>query len=149
MSSATPADPNATAASASLAKAYSPADAEPVAWQRWDDAHCFHALPGNPGIPYSIFIPPPNVTAALHLGHALNNTLQDVLVRYHRMQGMNAMWMPGTDHAGIATQTVVERRLALKGKRRTDFTREAFVEQVQAWKDEYEATILEIGRAHV
>jgi valyl-tRNA synthetase len=144
MSSATPADPNATAAaaSASLAKAYSPVDAEPVAWQRWDAARCFHAAPGNPGIPYSIFIPPPNVTAALHLGHALNNTLQDVLARHHRMLGQNTLWMPGTDHAGIATQTVVERRLLQQGKRRTDFTREAFVGKVQEWKDEYEATIL-------
>jgi valyl-tRNA synthetase len=125
-----------------LAKAYTPADAETFAWSRWRDARCFHADPTDAGAPYSIFIPPPNVTAALHLGHALNNTLQDVLTRYHRMKGMNTMWMPGTDHAGIATQSVVERRLLQQGKRRSDFTREQFIAKVQEWKDEYEATIL-------
>jgi valyl-tRNA synthetase len=125
-----------------LAKAYTPADAETFAWSRWRDARCFHAEPTDAGAPYSIFIPPPNVTAALHLGHALNNTLQDVLTRYHRMKGMNTMWMPGTDHAGIATQSVVERRLLQQGKRRSDFTREQFIAKVQEWKDEYEATIL-------
>jgi valyl-tRNA synthetase len=91
---------------------------------------------------YSIVIPPPNVTAALHLGHAFNNTLQDVLTRTHRMRGYEAMWIPGTDHAGIATQTVVEKRLLNEeGKRRTDFTREDFIARVQAWKDEYERRI--------
>ena len=78
------------------------------------------------------------------MGHALNNTLQDILIRYHRMRGFNTLWMPGTDHAGIATQTVVEKRiLAEEGKRRTDFKREEFVGRVQAWKDEYEARIIE------
>ena len=125
-----------------LEKAYSPSAAEAFAWERWRASGCFHAEPAGPGEPYSIFIPPPNVTAALHLGHALNNTLQDVLVRHARMTGRNAMWMPGTDHAGIATQTVVERRLLQQGKRRTDFTRTAFVAKVQEWKDEYESTIL-------
>ena len=125
-----------------LAKSYVPAEHEPAILQRWADAHCFHAEPGATGDPYSIFIPPPNVTAALHLGHALNNTLQDVLARTARMRGRNTLWMPGTDHAGIATQAVVERRLQMQGKRRTDFTREEFVAKVQAWKDEYEAVIL-------
>ena len=119
-----------------------PTDAEGVVRARWDDARCFHAEPSAPGEAYTIFIPPPNVTAALHLGHAFNNSLQDLLTRYHRMKGANTLWMPGTDHAGIATQTVVEKRLLLQGKKRTDFTREAFVENVQEWKDEYEATIL-------
>ncbi len=82
------------------------------------------------------------MTAALHLGHALNNTLQDVLARVHRMRGCETLWMPGTDHAGIATQTVVERRLLMQGKRRTDFTRDEFIAKVQEWKDEYEAVIL-------
>jgi len=92
---------------------------------------------------YTIVIPPPNVTAALHLGHALNNTLQDVLVRFRRMQQCSTLWMPGTDHAGIATQTVVEKRiLSEEGKRRTDFERKEFVGRVQAWKDEYETQIL-------
>ncbi len=83
------------------------------------------------------------VTAPLHIGHALNNTLQDILIRFRRMQGYNTLWMPGTDHAGIATQTVVEKRiLSEEGKRRTDFTREEFVARLQAWKDEYEAQII-------
>ncbi|MCH2162362.1 MAG: valine--tRNA ligase, partial [Phycisphaerales bacterium] len=92
--------------------------------------------------PFCILIPPPNVTSALHLGHAFNNTLQDILVRHHRMRGARTLWMPGTDHAGIATQTVVEKRLLREGKRRTDFTRDEFIARVQAWKDEYEATIV-------
>ena len=130
-----------------LAKAYSPREHEPACLERWTQERCFHAEPGDPGAPYSVFIPPPNVTAALHLGHALNNTLQDVLVRVARMRGANAMWMPGTDHAGIATQTVVEKRLLQQGIRRTDLSREAFVAKVQEWKDEYEAVILDQLRA--
>ncbi|MFZ9915430.1 MAG: valine--tRNA ligase, partial [Phycisphaerales bacterium] len=132
----------ATSKPAELPKAYLPSEAEGAVRARWDAARCFHAEPSAQGEPYAIFIPPPNVTAALHLGHAFNNSLQDLLARYHRMRGCNTLWMPGTDHAGIATQTVVEKRLMLQGKKRTDFTREAFVEKVQEWKDEYEATIL-------
>jgi valyl-tRNA synthetase len=109
----------------------------------WEAAKAFHADPDQPGDSYCIVIPPPNVTAALHLGHALNNTLQDILIRANRMRGRNALWMPGTDHAGIATQTVVEKRLLREeGKRRTDFSRDSFIAQVQAWKDQYEAVIL-------
>ncbi len=130
-----------------LPKSYSPSEWEPQIQRRWQQSRAFHAEPGGTRPPYCIFIPPPNVTAALHVGHALNNTLQDVLVRRARMRGFNALWMPGTDHAGIATQTVVERRLLQQGKRRSDFTRDAFVAQVQAWKDEYEATILDQIRA--
>ena len=141
--SATSSQPTSSAHSISeLPKAYVPSDAEGAVHARWDAARCFHAEPSAPGETYAIFIPPPNVTAALHLGHAFNNSLQDLLTRYHRMQGANTLWMPGTDHAGIATKTVVEKRLLLQGKKRTDFTREAFVEKVQEWKDEYEATIL-------
>ncbi len=127
---------------AELPKSYTPSSAQEQVAARWDAAKAFHADPADPGKPFCIVIPPPNVTAALHLGHALNNTLQDVLIRYHRMAGDNTLWMPGTDHAGIATQTVVEKRLLLQGKRRTDFTREQFIEKVQTWKDEYEATII-------
>ncbi|HEX8524471.1 MAG TPA: valine--tRNA ligase [Tepidisphaeraceae bacterium] len=128
--------------SSELPKAYDPASVEPAADQVWLDEKLFHAEPSNPGAPYSIVIPPPNVTAALHLGHALNNTLQDILTRWHRMKGDNACWFPGTDHAGIATQTVVEKRvLAEEGKRRTDFQRDEFVKKIQAWKDEYEQRI--------
>lgn len=132
----------APAGGAALAKSYIPSEREPEVAARWEAAAAFRAAPSG-GRPYSIFIPPPNVTAALHLGHALNNTLQDILTRVARMRGFNALWMPGTDHAGIATQTVVERRLLQQGKRRTDFSRPDFVAQVQAWKDEYERVILE------
>lgn len=130
-----------------LPKSYNPSEWEPEIDRRWQQARAFHAEPGGDRPPFCIFIPPPNVTAALHVGHALNNTLQDILARRARMRGFNTLWMPGTDHAGIATQTVVEKRLLQQGKRRTDFTREAFVAQVQAWKDEYEATILAQLRA--
>jgi valyl-tRNA synthetase len=131
------------ATSASLPKSYSPAATEGEIRARWDNANAFHADPNAPGEAFCVLIPPPNVTAALHLGHAFNNTLQDVLVRYHRMKGDKTLWMPGTDHAGISTQAVVEKRLLLQGKRRSDFTREQFIAKVQEWKDEYEATIIE------
>jgi valyl-tRNA synthetase len=132
---------------AQLAKSYAPATAEPEVQARWDASGVFHAVPTGGGEPYCIVIPPPNVTAALHIGHALNNSLQDVLIRYHRMRGFNTIWMPGTDHAGISTQTVVEKRLLQEGTRRADLGREEFVARVQAWKDEYEATIVEQLRA--
>ena len=125
-----------------LTKAYVPVDAEQIVNEHWEKANTFHGVPGD-GPAYSIVIPPPNVTAALHLGHALNNTLQDVLTRYHRMLGYRTMWIPGTDHAGIATQTVVEKRLLNDGISRLEMGREAFVEKTQEWKDEYETTILE------
>jgi valyl-tRNA synthetase len=128
---------------AQLAKSYAPATAEPEVQARWDASGVFHAVPTDAGDPYCIVIPPPNVTAALHIGHALNNSLQDVLIRYHRMRGFNTIWMPGTDHAGISTQTVVEKRLLQEGTRRADLGREQFVARVQAWKDEYEATIFD------
>ena len=125
-----------------LEKNYNPETTESEIWSKWQAANAFNAQPNEGGDPYAIVIPPPNVTAALHLGHALNNTLQDVLIRWRRMAGDNAVWLPGTDHAGIATQTVVEKRvLAEEGKRRTDFERDEFVAKIQAWKDEYEATI--------
>jgi valyl-tRNA synthetase len=128
-----------------LSKVYEPKNTEQQADQIWAAGNYFHAEPdGEKRKPYTIMIPPPNVTAPLHLGHALNNTLQDILIRYHRMLGLNTLWMPGTDHAGIATQTVVEKRiLAEEGKKRTDFKRDEFVARVQAWKDEYEIRIIE------
>jgi valyl-tRNA synthetase len=128
-----------------LSKVYEPKNTEQQADQIWAAGNYFHAEPdGAKRKSYTIVIPPPNVTAALHLGHALNNTLQDILIRYHRMLGLNTLWMPGTDHAGIATQTVVEKRiLAEEGKKRTDFKREDFVARVQAWKDEYEVRIID------
>ncbi len=128
-----------------LPKIYDPQGTQTQAQTLWDAGRYYHADEANIGAKgtYTIVIPPPNVTAALHLGHALNNTLQDILTRFHRMMGYCTLWMPGTDHAGIATQTVVEKRLlAEQGKRRTDFKREQFVAHVQSWKDEYEARIL-------
>ena len=109
----------------------------------WQEHGCFNADVDDSRPPYCIVIPPPNVTGALHLGHALNNTLQDVLIRMKRMQGFNALWMPGTDHAGIATQAVVERRLLEEeGKTRHDLGRDRLVARIWQWKTEYEARIL-------
>jgi valyl-tRNA synthetase len=126
-----------------LAKVYEPDTLQAQAEQIWSAGDYFHAKADDDGKPYTIVIPPPNVTAALHLGHALNNTLQDILIRFRRMQGCNTLWMPGTDHAGIATQTVVEKRLlSEQGRRRTDFERDEFIGHVQSWKDEYESQIL-------
>jgi valyl-tRNA synthetase len=132
-----------------LSKVYEPKAIEKQANEIWFSQPYFHAEAPPDGKktarkPYAIVIPPPNVTAPLHLGHALNNTLQDVLIRFHRMQNYNTLWMPGTDHAGIATQTVVEKRiLSEEGKRRIDFVREDFIARLQDWKDEYEARIIE------
>jgi len=129
-----------------LSKVYEPRVIEALANDIWAGGDYFHAEPGDKSEKgsYTIVIPPPNVTAALHLGHALNNTLQDILIRFRRMQGFNTLWMPGTDHAGIATQTVVEKQLlAERGKRRTDFERDDFVAHVQEWKDEYETRIID------
>jgi valyl-tRNA synthetase len=105
----------------------------------WDEAGCWRATVNPDRKPFTIVIPPPNVTGALHLGHGLNNTLQDVLIRTRRMQGFEALWMPGTDHAGIATQAVVERRLKeQENKTRHDLGREALVERIWQWKAQYE-----------
>jgi valyl-tRNA synthetase len=123
-------------------KAFDPPSVETEALRVWMDEKLFHAEPGDGGKPYCVVIPPPNVTSFLHLGHAFNNTLQDVLIRWRRMAGDNAVWIPGTDHAGIATQAVVEKRvLKEEGRRRTDFSRNEFVAKIQAWKDEYEQRI--------
>src|SRR3954467_832474 len=115
----------------------------------WEERGYFHAevgakkADGTLKEPFCIVIPPPNVTGALHLGHALNNTLQDILIRMKRMQGFNTLWMPGTDHAGIATQAVVERRLFEEEKlTRHDLGREGLVKRIWEWKDKYEARIL-------
>ncbi|HBE69993.1 MAG TPA: valine--tRNA ligase, partial [Planctomycetaceae bacterium] len=109
----------------------------------WEADGCFEAKPNPEKKPFTVVIPPPNVTGALHLGHALNNTLQDIRVRWHRMRGYETLWMPGTDHAGIATQAVVERRLKEnEGLTRHDLGREKLVERIWNWKEEYEARIL-------
>jgi valyl-tRNA synthetase len=122
-------------------KHYDPAQIEARWYGRWLEAGVFHSDAARGGEPYCVMIPPPNVTGILHMGHALNNTIQDILVRWRRMQGRNVVWMPGTDHAGIATQNVVERALREEGKSREDLGREAFVERVWAWKEQYGNTI--------
>src|ERR1043166_897871 len=104
---------------------YEPAAVEARIFARWQDAHAFDAEPDAPGDPYCICLPPPNVTGSLHMGHALNGTVQDLLIRLKRMQGRNVLWQPGTDHAGIATQSVVERQLAAEGLTRHDLGRDA------------------------
>jgi valyl-tRNA synthetase len=118
-----------------LPKAYDPSQVESKWYPRWLEQDYFHADASAPKTPYSIVIPPPNVTGSLHMGHALGCTIQDVLIRWRRMQAYNAMWLPGTDHAGISTQIIVERELArLEKKTRHDIGREAFLERVWAWK---------------
>ncbi|WP_206930687.1 valine--tRNA ligase [Roseococcus thiosulfatophilus] len=124
-----------------LDKAFDPATLEARLYAASEASGAFHADPSRAAAPYTIVIPPPNVTGSLHIGHALNNTLQDVLVRFRRMQGRDALWMPGTDHAGIATQMVVERLLATEGKKRQEMGREAFLERVWQWKGESGGTI--------
>src|ERR671939_119782 len=115
---------------------YAPGEVEGPRYERWVEAGFFSADAGSDRPGYCIVIPPPNVTGSLHVGHALDHTIQDALVRRRRMQGYEALWLPGMDHAGIATQNVVERELAKEGKSRHDLGREAFVERVWQWKSE-------------
>ncbi len=148
--------------STTLASRYDPKEAQERWYNFWEQKGYFHAEPPRPAQaqgptsdgpgpqgstlhaqPFTIVIPPPNVTGALHMGHALNNTLQDILARWRRMQGFNTLWMPGTDHAGIATQAVVEKRLReQEGLTRQQLGRERLVERIWQWKDEYEKRIL-------
>jgi valyl-tRNA synthetase len=128
-----------------LEKTYDAASVEPRIAEKWEDADAFSAGAGaKPGAdPYCIVIPPPNVTGSLHMGHALNNTLQDILIRYHRMLGENVLWQPGMDHAGIATQMVVERQMAERQEpHRRDIGRDKFIEKVWEWKEESGGTIV-------
>jgi valyl-tRNA synthetase len=125
-----------------LDKTYEPKAVEDRWSKEWIDRGYFHASPDHPGDPFCIVIPPPNVTGSLHVGHALNNSLQDILVRWRRMQGRNVLWMPGTDHAGIATQNVVERQLTAEGTTREALGREKFLERVWQWKAQSGDTIV-------
>ncbi|MCU0879804.1 MAG: class I tRNA ligase family protein, partial [Pirellulaceae bacterium] len=134
----------------SLPNRFEFAEAQSRLFAAWESRGLFHAEPPQPGEaddskgPYSIVIPPPNVTGALHLGHALNNTLQDIQIRMHRMMGYRTLWMPGTDHAGIATQAVVEKRLREEeGLTRHELGREGLVERIWQWKEVYEKRILD------
>src|SRR5256885_2203266 len=151
MSDPRPATPSAASADSAPDKTYRPAEIEAKHSALWESAGAFRCGRTN-GKPYTIVIPPPNVTGSLHMGHALNNTLQDILVRYHRMKGRDTLWQPGTDHAGIATQMVVERQLAEEGAglargtnvtdgNKTLLSREEFVARVWKWKEESGGTI--------
>ncbi|HTU64779.1 MAG TPA: valine--tRNA ligase [Steroidobacteraceae bacterium] len=120
-------------------KAYTPGDIESRIYERWESSGAF--APATSGEPYCIMLPPPNVTGTLHMGHAFQHTLMDTLTRWHRMRGYSALWQPGTDHAGIATQMVVERQLAADGKHRLDLGREKFLERVWQWKEQSGGTI--------
>ncbi len=124
-----------------LPKTYDPKTVEDKWYAWWMERGYFHNDASRGGTPYCVVIPPPNVTGILHMGHALNNTIQDALVRWRRMQGHNTVWVPGTDHAGIATQNVVERALKQEGKTRDDLGRAAFVERVWQWREQYGNTI--------
>ncbi len=126
-----------------LAKAYNPKDFEDRIYAAWNDKGCFRAEADPKKTPYTIVIPPPNITGQLHMGHALDETLQDILVRYKRMQGFDTLWVPGTDHAGIATQIKVEENLRkTEGITRYDLGREKFLERVWDWKEKYGSRII-------
>ncbi len=127
----------------SMAKTYDPEPIEDKWYDRWMGSGLFQAPADGGGESFSIVIPPPNVTGSLHMGHAFNHTFQDIMCRYKRMNGFNVLWLPGTDHAGIATQNVVERRLAGEGKTRHDIGREEFIRRVWEWKDEFGGRITE------
>ncbi|GAA1218428.1 valine--tRNA ligase [Prauserella alba] len=133
---------NANQQHTDLPTAWNPADEEAALYQRWVDAGYFTADASSDKPPFSIVLPPPNVTGSLHMGHALNHTLMDAMSRRRRMQGYEVLWLPGMDHAGIATQNVVERELAKEGVSRHDLGREKFVERVWEWKHEYGGKIL-------
>ena len=126
-----------------LDKLYLPAEVEKIRYVAWEQSGAFTSGKSHESDPYTIVIPPPNVTGSLHMGHALNNTLQDILIRYRRMKGDDALWQPGTDHAGIATQMVVERQLETEGKTRHDLGRESFIERIWKWRKESGGTITE------
>lgn len=126
-----------------LPTVYNAQETESSIYKFWEDNGFFKADSSSPKKPFSIVIPPPNVTGVLHMGHALDETLQDILVRYHRMSGYETLWVPGTDHAGLATQNVVERQLAKEGLTRNDLGREKFVERTWEWTNEHKGRILD------
>src|SRR5437867_9958079 len=123
-----------------VSKVYDHSDVERRWYDHWVDRGYFRPRDGD-GPAFVVLIPPPNVTGTLHIGHVFDHTIQDVLARWQRMSGAPTLWLPGTDHAGIATQNVVEKRLAEQGKTRQDLGREAFVAEVWRWKEHYHARI--------
>ncbi len=127
---------------ANIPTKYDPKQCEDKWYQFWEENNFFHAEVDPKKKPYCIVIPPPNITGILHMGHALNNTIQDILIRFRRMQGYCTLWMPGTDHAGIATQNVVEKEIHQEGLRRQNLGREKFLERIWLWREKYGSTII-------
>ena len=125
-----------------LSRQYNPQETESKWYESWEKNNLFSAKIATDKAPYCIVIPPPNITGILHMGHALNNTIQDILIRYKKMRGFQTLWMPGTDHAGIATQNVVEKALAKEGLKRQDLGRDKFIARVWEWKEKYGSTII-------
>ncbi len=125
-----------------MEKTYDPARVESRLYEKWEKSGYFHAVPNSGKPPYTIVIPPPNITGKLHMGHALDNTLQDSLIRYKRMSGYEALWLPGTDHASIATEVKIVEQLAKEGVHKKDIGREAFLKRAWQWREEYGTTIV-------
>ncbi|MFZ9229936.1 MAG: class I tRNA ligase family protein, partial [Prochlorococcaceae cyanobacterium] len=132
----------APAAADALPKTYDPAGTEARWQQAWETSGAFHPDPGASGEPFAVVIPPPNVTGSLHMGHAFNTALIDTIVRYQRLAGKNVLCLPGTDHASIAVQTILEKQLKSEGLRKEDLGREAFLEKAWAWKAQSGGTIV-------
>ncbi len=125
-----------------LEKTYNPKDLEERLYKKWEDNKYFHAEVDRSKKPFTIVMPPPNITGQLHMGHALDNTMQDILIRYKRMQGYSALWQPGTDHAAIATEVKVIDKLKSEGIEKSDLTREEFLKYAWEWKEEYGGRIV-------
>ena len=121
-----------------LEKKYNPKDIEEKIYNVWIENHCFEAKPNKDKKPYTIIMPPPNVTGKLHMGHALDISLQDALIRYKRMKGFEVLWQPGTDHAAISTEVKVVDKLKSEGKTKWELGREGFLKEAWAWKEKYE-----------
>lgn len=126
-----------------LAKAYNPKEVEDKIYDFWLDGKFFHAKLDKDKKPYTIVMPPPNITGQLHMGHALDNTLQDILIRYHRMSGYDTLWVPGTDHASIATEAKIVEAMKKEGLTKDDLGRDGFLERAWAWKEQYGGRITE------
>ncbi|MBQ9189659.1 MAG: class I tRNA ligase family protein, partial [Clostridia bacterium] len=125
-----------------MPKAYDHASVEQAWYEKWERNGYFHAAPNPNKTPYTIVIPPPNITGKLHMGHAMDNTLQDTLIRYKRMSGYETLWMPGTDHASIATEVKIVEQMAKEGIDKRDIGREKFLERAWAWRNQYGSTIV-------
>ena len=125
-----------------MEKTYDHARVESTLYKTWEERGYFHARPNTGKPPYTIVIPPPNITGKLHMGHAIDETLQDVLIRYKRMSGYEALWMPGTDHASIATEVKIVEQMAKEGITKKDIGREGFLKRAWAWREEYGSIIV-------